>query len=189
MPWQFTHEDLVAELGTAARHHAESGPGMSISERLGRAHLWLDELEPARTAFAAGATFFKTEMLPRGRGDHAGGWGEYGHLLRLSGDVEAAHAAYRHALTLLTRFDDDLADELRFLLGEPLEDDEGYLAQIARGETESTRKQIVKDIRAQRLMPSSTAPALTAYDLLELTFAEPRPPHAEMLRAAGLLRD
>jgi hypothetical protein len=185
--WGFTHADLLAEREAAAADHAQSGPGLSISERLGRAHMWLDEPEPARQAFAAGARHFKTEVLPLGRGDNAGGWTEYGHLLRHAGDIDGAHAAYRHALTLLNRFEDWLGDELRFLLGEPLESDEGYVAQIARGEMESTRAQIVQDIRDEEVLPSYTAPALTLYDLLEETFGEPRPSHLQMLRRSGLL--
>jgi hypothetical protein len=189
MPWRFTRADMTAELETATRYLAEAQPGLLNTQRVGRAHLWLDEPEAARRAFAAGAEVFTTHVLPLGRGDNAGGWSEYGHLLRHAGDTEGAHTAYRRALTLLNRFEDWLGDELRYLLGEPLESDDGYIAQIARGEKAATRDQIVRDIRKQRVLPSYTAPALTLYDLLEETFDDPRPSHQEMLRRAGLLVD
>src|SRR3954451_12114443 len=124
MPWEFTRSDLTAELEKAMRHLAESRPGLLNTQRVGRAHLWLDEPEAARRAFAAGAEVFTTQVLPLGRRDNAGGWAEYGHLLRHAGDVDGAHAAYRHALTLLSRFEVWLGDELRYLLGEPLEEEE-----------------------------------------------------------------
>jgi tetratricopeptide (TPR) repeat protein len=189
MAWTFTLADLDAALNDAQAQVDRFGAGLMTSEELGRAYLWLDQPEPARKAFAEGAAFFKSDLLPLDRRDNAEGWTEYGNLLRHAGDLEGAHDAYRHALTLLNRFDDWLGDELRFLLGEPLEDDEGYVAQIARGELTATRKQIVGDIRDQESLPSYTSPSLTLYDLLELTFPEPRPPHLEMLRGAGLLVD
>ena len=49
MPWTLSHDDLVAAREEAKRD-AEQFGGNTAYQRLGRAHLWLDEHDEARRA-------------------------------------------------------------------------------------------------------------------------------------------
>jgi hypothetical protein len=154
--WTLSHDDLVTAREEAKRE-AEQFGGNTAYQRLGRAHLWLDELDEARRAFAVAADDVRTRVIERGRGKPST-WNTYGLLLRRAGDEAGAREAFERA----GRVD----DERRTL----------------------TREEIVKLIRAERMPPDATAPALTLYDLLEATFPEGTS-HIEMLREAGLLGD
>jgi tetratricopeptide (TPR) repeat protein len=195
MAWGLEHAQLVAERD-AANERVQQRPGLASNQRLGRAHRWLDEEDQARRAFAGGAEHFRTRVLAEGRGDSAGAMTEYGHLLRGAGDLDAARDAYTRALERLDEhMQPDLGEELRYLLGQDPGGDD-LLKQLARGDAEPARAAVVRALKAERVLPSYTAPRLTLYDLLEETYrvdsertGRPLPPHLDMLCDTGLLLD
>ena len=67
MPCTLSYDDLVAAREEAKRD-AEQHGGNTAYQRLGRAHLWLDEHDEARRAFQAAADDMRTRVIERGRG-------------------------------------------------------------------------------------------------------------------------
>ena len=182
--WTFSYDDLVTAREEAKRD-AEEYSGNTAYQRLGRAHLWLDEPEEARRWFRAAADDIEERVFGRGRGDHLSTWRNYGHLLRHAGDEAGARAAFERAASM----GDD--PELHYLLGGDPGDGDARsrtLRRLAAGDREAAREEIVKWIRAERWTPDGTAHSLTLFDLLEETFPD-EPSHLEMLRRSGLLRD
>ncbi len=169
--WTFSHDDLVAAREEAKRD-AEQFGGNTAYQRLGNAHLWLDEHDEARHAFEAAAEDIRERVFAGGRGNNASTMQKYGLLLLRTGDDAGARAAFEQALPLSKEPWRDA--ELRHLLG--------------RGASPKPRDEIVKLIRAERTMPDSTAPGMTLYDQLEATFPD-ETSHLEMLRQAELLGD
>lgn len=186
MAWSFTYSDLVAARDEAAADAKEFG-GNTAYQRLGRAHLWLDEEAQARESFRIAADSMQNQVNDPARAEDSGMWAKYGHLLRRAGDAEGARAAYERALATASG---DRAAELRYLLGRPPDGSGKYgrlLDAIASGDP-GARDAIVRELRSMRALPDYTAMDLTLYDLLEATFPAGTS-HLEMLRQAGLLVD
>jgi hypothetical protein len=93
--WTFSYDDLVAAREEAKRD-AEQHGGNTAYQRLGRAHLWLDEHDEARRAFQAAAEDVRTRVIERGRGKPAV-WHKYGLLLWRAGDQAGAREAFKEA--------------------------------------------------------------------------------------------
>jgi tetratricopeptide (TPR) repeat protein len=197
MPWALDPAALVAAREEAAAQAVEFG-GNTAYQRLGRAHRWLDEDEPARSAFAEAAADLQA-LIERGRGKNASTFQKLGHLLRLAGDADSARAAFGQALTMDPQPPREA--ELRYMLGEDPGPHDGFKAQTMRalrtGDASAiaaAREAIVRALRAERSAPDYTASELTLYDLLEETFrveaelsGAPVPDHRAMLERAGLL--
>jgi hypothetical protein len=95
VPWTFSHDDLVAAREEAQRD-AEQYGGNTAYQRLGRAHLWLDEHDEARRAFQTAAEDMRVRVIEAGRGNPKT-WHKYGLLLRLAGDEAGAREAFAQA--------------------------------------------------------------------------------------------
>ena len=95
MPWTLSHDDLVAAR-EEARREAERYGGNTAYQRLGRAHLWLDEHDEARRAFRAAAEDMRVRVIEAGRGNPKT-WHKYALLLRRAGDETAAREAFAQA--------------------------------------------------------------------------------------------
>jgi hypothetical protein len=95
VPWTLSHDDLVAALDEARRGVEQHG-GNTAYQRLGRAHLWLDQHDEARRAFQAAADDMRERVIERGRGNPKT-WHKYGLLLRLAGDEAGASEAFAQA--------------------------------------------------------------------------------------------
>jgi hypothetical protein len=93
--WTFSHADLVAAREEAERD-AEQFGGNTAYQRLGRAHLWLDEHDAARRAFQMAADDVRARVIERGRGKPST-WHTYGLLLRRAGDEAGAREALAQA--------------------------------------------------------------------------------------------
>ncbi len=98
MAWTLSYDGLVAAREQAQRDAEEFG-GNTAYQRLGRAHLWLDEREESRRAFQTAADDVRTRVIERGRGKPST-WHMYGLLLRRAGDEAAARAAFEQAGTV-----------------------------------------------------------------------------------------
>ncbi len=95
MPYALSHDDLVAAREEAKRDVEQYG-GNTAYQRLGRAHLWLDEDDEARRAFQAAADDMRERVIERGRGNPKT-WHKYGLLLARAGDEAGAREAFKEA--------------------------------------------------------------------------------------------
>jgi hypothetical protein len=95
VPWTLSYDDLVAAREQAKRD-AEQFGGNTAYQRLGRAHLWLDEHDEARRAFQAAADDVRARVIERGRGKPSV-WHKYGLLLSRAGDEAGAREAFKEA--------------------------------------------------------------------------------------------
>ncbi|MDA0162448.1 hypothetical protein OM076_19400 [Solirubrobacter ginsenosidimutans] len=200
MAWTFTRAALEAERDRAAEAVAER-PNKIANQELGHALRWLDDEAGAREAYRGGAVAMKERVLDRGRSNNAMGWTEYGNLLRNAGEEDAARAEYERALEELGDEPSVRAAELRYLLGrEPGAAPDGPLWEralnaLAAGERlDATRDKIVRAIRAERILPTSSGRTMSLWELLEETFrveaerdGTPVPDHATMLERTKLL--
>lgn len=191
-----------------------ANPWSHALERLGRAHLWLDEIIEGRGRLREAAAAAESDARERGRGD-AHTCGRTGTLLRLAGDHAAAAQWFTRAL------EDTREDEVMHVSAYCylLEDPGSALAAVARAEERwalleivealararveqapepavAARERAVLSIRAERTPPylESGSSHLSLFDWLEETFAveaqlrgEAVPDHAIMLERAGLL--
>jgi hypothetical protein len=185
LSFAFSLQQLEAERDAAAARVAER-PGKVSYQRLGRAHRWLDEPDAARDAFRAGAEYMKANVLDQGRSDTSAGWLEYGLLLRNAG--EPAEAALTRALDKLDEPASVRGAQLRFLLGQPPGPaPDGPLWAQALDAPAEARPAVEEALRREQGLPSYTAPGMTLWDLLELSYAAEDLTHEQMLARSGFL--
>ncbi|MCP9491753.1 MAG: hypothetical protein MSC31_18045 [Solirubrobacteraceae bacterium MAG38_C4-C5] len=213
MSWGVDRATLEAGRDEAANEVA-ANPCSRALERLGRAHLWLDELEPAAACFREAAQDVERRVEAGGRGD-AASRGQTGTLLRLAGEHAAAAQWFARALEdtredaildmaaycyLLDDQQAALAAAARALKRRPLLE---IVEALARGRAEqapdmavAAREHAIRVIRAERTPPyeESGGPHLSLFDWLEEAFVveaqlrgEAVCDHVTMLERAGLV--